>query len=376
MTQNAMPTFTFGGDEADAQDQAKPKGGNFRRAHYFEDPGDGGQVLLRYITDFHAGPQGWLPIQHHNLVPTKPKPADYPSEKWPSVMPAICRYDKAFRGDPAVGRPAVHTDCWVCDTKPEKKWGGWCKPTPRVFAIACLREEVLGTDEMVAGGRIPADMVGKRVGFKNKTREVTYNDKDGNEVTKQELALVVIQKSMTNYFGGLLSIGRVYGTVCDRDYIVQQKGVQKDIEFHHIAMEPGPLKPGTDSWKQYEEALTEQNLSLPDIVVEQASDEWYAKWFDPTKTFKWASGKGSKDAADAQTGSSSSSQASSQQASGGQQSVGTNEVDQDRLRAMTERIRGNSHAKAQETASAPQGDSAPPEQQQAASSAPVGMQEF
>lgn len=313
------------GGEAAREEAAKSQGG-FARTNYLSIE-DGQQEVVRYITDS----PDWIFVDQHAGVPTKNKPKDHEGN-WPESMPAVCRYDAAFKG--------VHSDCYIDDAQIKNQWGRLCKPTVRVWALACLRQEVLWTEEDAANGDCEKDQVGRRRGFTDAMREIDERNEKGEATgnTIQERAIVVVNFAPSNYFNGLQSMYGIYGTVCDRDYVVKRTGKGKDADYDHIPLDPTPnLKPGTDRWDKYAQAVKEQNLDLEAIVSEKASDEYYARFFDPNKE------------APARGGDKKSSKSDTPPAPA---ESGGNDVDQDRLAAMRERVRGHGGDKAKATAAA------------------------
>lgn len=306
-----QPAFRRGGDEA--QEEAKrQQGARFSRTNFLSIE-DGEQAVLRYLTE----KPDWIYVDQHASVPTKPKPADYDG-KWPESMPAVCRHDKAFA--------SMYEDCYICDQMKDvtNQWG---RPVSgkgiRIWALAVLREEVIGSPETTDD----PEMYGKRLGFRDKTREVAEVDDEGKptDKTKEERALVVVNMAPSNYFNGLSATGSVYGTVRDRDYFVKRSGKGNDTAYTHIPLDKTEsLQPGTEKWQRYEEAIAEQKLDLVQIVADRASDEYYARFFDRTKT---APASGSK-----------SANAAAQPAAPAQ--APASDVDEDRLAAMRERVRG------------------------------------
>lgn len=352
-TAAARPTFGRGGESAAEVEEAlnATRGGsNFRRIQYLPKMEQNETIFLRYITDSHE----WMYAMSHQFVPTKEnKPASWPKERsFPKSMPATCRYDDAFKAKPKEGIPAFYNDCYICDAGILNQWNKPCKPGLRVLAIACLREEVLGTQDMVTQGLITAEMVGKRVGFKDATREVEVpekddkgefvKDKDGKVITKTviEPALVVVHMAIKNYFGGLQSMFGLFGTVCDRDFALVRKYEGTDTDYQHIHLAETPNhKPGTESWKRYEVAIKEQGIDLQEILLDKATDEYFATFFDPTKEPPARESKGGDSSGSAQAQPSAPAQ---QQAA-----APTNEVDPDTLAAMRARLQGGTAPAAQ-----------------------------
>jgi hypothetical protein len=304
--------FRKGGDQATkaAENQG---GGRFARVEYLSID-EGEQEVLRYLTD----KDDWIFVDQHASVPTKNKPKDYEGN-WPKSMPAVCRYDEAFEGQ--------FKDCYICDQGLTNQWGRPCKPTIRNWALACIREEVVGTKEMAAAGEIEESQIGKRLGFRDAIREIDERDEKGEPTGKvlQERRIVVVNMAPSNYFNGLSAIASAFGgTICNQDFVVKRTGEGKDAVYTHIGLGiTENLAPGTERWKKYEESMKAQNIDLVKILSDRASDEFYARFFDETKTVP-SKGEGSS------KGESSAPEVPKND---------DTDVDQDRLAAMRERVR-------------------------------------
>ncbi len=356
MTSTAQQSrFSRGGENAEAADEAlraaRGGSGGFRKTNYLPKIGKGKSIFLRYLTE---SPQ-WVYVDSHAFAPTKGAPDWWPKDKnFPEAMPAVCRYDKAFQEvkDETTGEilyPAIYTDCYIDDAKLKNRWDRLCAPAVRVYALAILREEVIGTKEMVAAGQIPAEMEGKRVGLKDSTREVEVpkrddkgefvKDKDDKLVveTITEPAIIVVNQAVGNYFAGLQSLYGMYGSNCDRDYAVKQQDEGKDVEFQHIPLDPIPsLKPGEPAWERYEKAIAEQgeSVDIEAILMDRSSDDFFGLFFDPSKEAKQRGGD-SKSESTSSTGGQSSAPAKQQEA------APSNDVGSDDMLAkMRDRVRG------------------------------------
>lgn len=314
----AAPAFRKGGEAA--QEASKNSGGGFRKTNFFGIE-ENEQAVLRYLTD----KDDWIFVDQHAGAVTKPAPKDFEGN-WPKSMPAVCRHDEAFAG--------MFDGCYICDNKVQNTYGKVSKPTVRIWALACLREEVIGTKELVEQGVCTEDQIGKRIGFTDATRKVPKFDDEGKAIEGEEVeerAIVVVNMAPNNYFNALTATGQVYGgTVCDRDYVVKRSGKGTDTEYSNVPLDATPnLKPGTESWKRYEKAIEEQGLDLGTLVMDRASDEYYGRFWDPAykdpKGEPQASGKEADVPAKADDG-----------------------VDEDRLAAMRERVRATTAPAASE----------------------------
>lgn len=318
MSTATVSRFARGGEQAveaeEALSASRGGGSSFRKTNYLPNIGKGKSIVLRYL----LGSEDWYYVQSHPGAPTKGAPESWPKErKFPESMPAVCRYDDAFKAmkaDPSRGimedLPAVYTDCYICDAKLQNKWGRDCNPVVRVYTLAIIREEVIGTQEMVAKGQIKPEQVGHAVGYRDATREVevpkkddkgeVLKDKDGKTVTETivEPAIIVVNQAVNNYFQGLQSLHGIYRSkgesLTDRDFIVQQNGEGKDVDYQHIPLDPiASLKPGQPAWERYEKAIAEQgdSVNIETILLDRSSDDFFATFFDPSKAAPARDGK-------------------------------------------------------------------------------------
>lgn len=264
------PDFRRGGEAA--AEASKSKGGP-RGARFFS-LGDGETAILRLLTD---NPD-WIFVDQHSSIPTKPKPADWGDRSWPESMTAVCRKDKAFGG--------IYSDCYACNLTGTNKWGGkLSKTTIRVWALAVVREEVLGDGTEEMGG---PEKKGKRIGCQDKMVEVEVHDKDGKATGEKRLEreYVILNFADKNFFAPFSAFYATYGTVCDRDYVIRRTGKDKDTTYNPVPMDPTPnLAPGTERWKEkYLDDMAEKGIDLAKIVASKADDEYFALFLDPGKS--------------------------------------------------------------------------------------------
>jgi hypothetical protein len=254
------------------------KGGNFARTQFLKLE-DGESAIVRFLTDANPdenGDGGWITVDQHQMVPTKGRPADLKAESgWPERMGAVCRKDPAFKD-------ASGNTCYICEfmkttekgtEKPFKKGG-------RSWAWACLREEVKEN--------------GKVIGIKDKTRQVVHLDADGKpgaEVTEKDI--VVCNFGHKNFFGHLEGFAGHYGTALDRDYIIKRKGDgPSDTNYQIIPLDPITMDDGSvydvrrpEILQRYGfESAQAADLALQADIASRASEEFYARFFDPRVT--------------------------------------------------------------------------------------------
>lgn len=309
-----VPAFGRGGAAAE---EAAKSGSRFARLNYFQ-VDDGKTIIVRFLTDS----DDWYWVKQHPSVPTKNAPADNKGN-WPSAMPAVCRHDKAFVD--------MYTDCYICDapimnphdnTKP-------LKAALRVWALALEREAV------VEGG------VTK--GYKTVMEELPERNDKGDETGKliRQAKILVVNMGVKNFFGGLQGLYTAFGTVCDRDYMIRRTGSGLDTDYQIIPLDKTlGVEPGTETWAKFEKAIIDQGIDLGVIMADRATDEYYARFFDPSKSAPQQSSNGGAPAmvSTAPAGAPASEQAQTPQ---------TGVVDPARLAAMRDRVRNTAAPAAQ-----------------------------
>lgn len=251
---------------AEASAEASKGGGQFAKTHYLSIE-DGKSEILRFLTD----KDDWIVVNQHQMVKTKPKPQGFEGN-WPDRMGAVCRADEAFEG--------MFSDCFICeflvDGKTLKKPGG------RTWALACLREQVLGDGSPDMGG---PELKGKVVGVRDQVREIAKVDKEGKPTgeTTLEKAIVIVNQGYKNFFSALSGFAGHYGTVLDRDYLVKRSGDDTSTTYQIIPLDPIEVDDkGTKYDLRNPEFLAAYGdvADLGELVTERASDEFYARFFD------------------------------------------------------------------------------------------------
>lgn len=232
---------------------------------------EGDRVFVRPITEADE----WLYLDMHQFVPTKDKPDDYEG-KWPEKMSAVCQNDPAFFDDAAGRFMDGFGDCYICKAPQYKALDRFKKPisktSTRGWGLMCLREAVQEDGRIVA--------------FKDSIVDIRVG-KGNDQKTEQVRNIVVAQMSWKNFWANLNTQYGAHGTVRDRDYLVTVTGEGTDKNFTFINLDPivnddgSRHEPGSESWKVYEEACEKQGLDLMKIITEQASPEYYDKFFRP-----------------------------------------------------------------------------------------------
>lgn len=290
MSDTKTPSFRRGGDAAE---EAAKSGGNFSRDTFFALE-DGEGVYVRFVTD----EPDWISVDQYSFLPTKPAPAGWKGN-WPKHMSAVSRSDEAFTG--------MFADDYAKEFMRDRE-GKPFKPSSRTWAYVCLREEVK------EDGRI--------VGFRDKTREISY-EKDGKTVTEVVKDIRIVNLGWKNFFAPIKGYAKHYGTLLDRDIYIKRKGSgQNDTTYETVPMDPTP------SWDLRNPEVAAQykpERPLEEVVTERASDDYYRRFFDHRFTVE-IDDKGGERAAEAPG------------APVAQQTRPATDVDQSRVASLADRV--------------------------------------
>lgn len=272
-----MANFRKGGKQA--EEIANQQKMVFSKVNWL-DLSDKESVVLRLLDDS----DDWLYVMQHNFVPTKGAPEGASSEersKFPARMSGVCRMDEGFQ-DPDT-KEWQFPDCFICDHM--KKDDGKKYPRSlRLWARAVERDPVIGTQEHVDAGQIKENRVGHVVGYTDKLVEVPILDDDKKPTGKVTVQrkIIVLRFGMQNFFGALQGAYDVYGTVLDRDYKVTRKNSGKETEYSIIPLNPTANFDLRDPKikEKYEQYCTDAGVDVPATIENQASDEFYERFFD------------------------------------------------------------------------------------------------
>lgn len=260
--------------EHEEQQRAAAISGKANRLDYFKvDKGD--TVYVRFLTD--GDDDGWIKVAQHNYARCKPAPEGVKS--WPKGLTGVCRYDGQIRE--ILGT----SDCYICDNEvPSGSREEFAKPTNRVWALAVLRHRVIGDGSEELGG---PDFDGKFLGYDDVWEEYTVLDAKGEPTNEkaERPKIVIVNMAWNNFFQPLSSMYQMYGTVCDRDFAIKRTGDGRDTAYSIMPLDKTEgLEPGSQSWKErYTDQLEQRDITLEKIVLDLASDEHYARFFDATK---------------------------------------------------------------------------------------------
>lgn len=271
---------------AQAIEQSEKQEAAARKAAYSADRidylkvADGDSAHIRLLTP----PSEWIKVAQHSYVKTKAAPSGVKS--WPKGMGAVCRNDKQIGYD----------DCYVCaQNLPSADRSDFAKPSPRCWALAALRKPVRGDGSEALGG---PDKQGVLLGYTNVLEEYEILDKDRKPTGKraERLGLVIVNFTWKQLFATFAHSEENYvGGALGRDFKIMRTGQGTDTEYTVLAMDPSEedaegniLKPGSKGWQLYTDEMKRRGIDpdnqLEKLVMDQASAEHYARWFDPTVT--------------------------------------------------------------------------------------------
>jgi hypothetical protein len=262
-----MPEFRRGAEEAEAAHEAAKGAG---RAQFIT-IADKETVIFRLLTEIDQ----WIDCEVHMGVPTKKAPEGFKGQ-WPQAMSAVCQNDVMFRtmkdGD-SPGRPTGayepgYGDCYIHEHMADVmgKFGRpVSKTSPTVWALCVVREAVRNPETK------------KITGFQDKMEEWT----DDKGVKHRIPVVRILSQRFGNFFGAIKQSAYIEERVCHRDFYAKRDG--NDYEITGLTPTPDH-EPGTPSWKLYDQTLELTGFSLEKTIIEQSSPEYYARFFDPTKT--------------------------------------------------------------------------------------------
>lgn len=289
-----MANFARGGQDAKEAAREQASHGGFKKINYLR-LADGESKVIRLIDDHDE----WIWIHQHSMVPTKGAPEDYKPESgksWPANMGAVCRKSQTRNGELVF--PEYAGECFICDemTNPKNKRGKYY-PSIRVWARAVVRKEIKGTEAMIKSKDNPDGIepweVGQTVGLVDAEVEVEETDAEGKSTgsTRMEKDVVVLNFGMGNFFSKFQACAEAYGTVLDRDYRVTRDGEGLETDYHPIGMDK--LYDNGVLFTLQDPKVREPYLKVVDlesIIEEQASDDYYDKFFDTRHPFPASKG--------------------------------------------------------------------------------------
>jgi hypothetical protein len=331
--------FQRGAQAAQEEINASKSGGDFERVEFLSQilKKEGDQIVLRFVHDGHE----WYFAKEHfeDTKAADPNWDDDAKKKWPLRMPAVCRHDKNIAADECFWCDVAHTITPNPKTKDFKRESMRGKYFPRVkYRIpAVVRKPIIVTQEMIDSGEVPAvkrirgeerSMLDMIIGYEDEMIEVDEKDADGKSTGRKVMRprVILCAQSHDNFVAGLqadweASCDTGTGTILDRDFRCKRTGEGFDVKYPLSALPITPehdLSDPTPVWclqhdrraegaegalvcsecaGDAEEAeatgepfvmpklvplVTRYNfLDIESMITEQASEDYYARFFDP-----------------------------------------------------------------------------------------------
>ena len=283
------PMFREGIDAAEEAGARK----SFGRSYDYFSLDDGKSIDGRFISEARPVPsdspvygriRGWLTVKQHNQMPTRPAPSTLKEgQRWPKSMGGVCRHDKAFS--------SMYTDCYVCDVYNVSS-GKVNKPKDRTWGLFLVREAIIDK--------------GVLVGMRDVIEEIEVTGEDGQTKKITRPKILVVNQAWSTFWAHYSTHVDMHGTVLNRDFRIVRRGTELDTDYPPAAFDPMPLE-GTNEPLDFRNpahlAAYDEKYGkdwIPDlgaIVADKASDEYYARFFDPTKPFPVREGEKSEDGA-------------------------------------------------------------------------------
>lgn len=263
-----MPSFSRGDEAAEARASSGGFAGRLRYLSQDVQTGKDNPTFFRVISER----EDLITADIHMGIPTKEKPDGY-TGTWPAKMSAVCPNDKAFavkdEKEKVIGweQPDTHYGhCYIHEHMGDQL-DQFNRPLSRASAVThglvVLRDPVRNDKGAV-------------IGFKDKIEE--YEDRDGNKHNVPAIRLAA--QKWTNFWGPIKAANYISGTFCGRDYMMTKVGTEVTV----TPLDPTPEhNPETPSWKDYTDAMDLMRVDVIATLAEQASEEHFARFFDPTK---------------------------------------------------------------------------------------------
>lgn len=260
-------------------------GSSFMRLPYFSLK-DGERKFVQFITDCDE----WHTVDTHAMVPTKAQPAGWTS-KWPATVQPVCRLTKMEDGLP------LFPDCYVCSDIPDPRDSSKpFKRATRTWSLGVIVEEVFGDGSDKLGG---PSRLGKRFGFRMKTVESTTPE--GEKVNVPDIQVFTF--AWGNFYAAIDGAASINdGTITNLIFAIQRSGTGTDTKYvpssvgvqtrnfneeKYLKMCGIELKDGKKIYPPH--------MDIPKMIMDRASDDYFARFIDPTKTVEVKPEKKSND---------------------------------------------------------------------------------
>jgi hypothetical protein len=277
----------------DSAKEASARGPSSRKVEFLRMEAD--QLLFcRFLTDYYE----IMDVMVHTMYPTKPKPEGHEGN-WPKTISTVCRNTKM--GDE---RPMFPDGCYCC-LHPRLDDGKPRGAIPRTYGLLVVREEVIsdGTDKFAIPGSNPVRIIpkGQRAGFRDKKREYQAFDFNTNQpigVPEMIPEVLMAEMGWNNFWVAAEGISQLFGSICSQEITIRRTGSgMNDTKYQIVGLGPssydmrepqnlakyGIKVTGYDDLGRPQKEYPPE-YSLPHILYARASDDYYARWVDPTKT--------------------------------------------------------------------------------------------
>lgn len=237
---------------------------------------DGELVYVQFILN----PEEWISPFVHAAVPTKAKPAEV-TGNWPAAMSAVCRKTKMGDGLP------MFDDCYICEhILPDNDK---VKAKKRTYSFGVRRSEVLGDGSEDKGG--PAKK-GKRIGFAIETVQAPKRDEKNKIIegeTEETPRFELFTMGWGNFWQKVDAACVAFGgTVTNQIFAIQRMGVGLKTDYGITPVKQTPQDFADPEFSaKYGIKGTAPNrefpphLDLSEVVWNNASDEFYERFFVP-----------------------------------------------------------------------------------------------
>lgn len=243
---------------------------------------DGESYLLRFATEI----TDLTTMSVHRFMPTKPKPESCDWDKWPDKMWAVCQRDNAFRVRDRQGNLTDefedgYGDCYLCNT-----YGGVMESVQNKFKKDKGRPDTLTYGLAVLCKVLNDPATGNVTGFAEETAEFKPGEDvivGGETVAKKgeivQLPKIVLIAMRYSSFWHPVQATAFLPPKIIRDKVFTVSRKENDYTITPVATDP----PGTQAWKKYEDALVITGFDLDPYLLDHATPDHYAKFFDPAR---------------------------------------------------------------------------------------------
>lgn len=219
---------------------------------------------------FLLEPDEWISVDVHQMYPTKGKPEGYEGN-WPKVMSPICRKSKMADGLP------IEDDCYCCE-HPQLNDGKVRRPSHRTFSLLVIRDEVRED--------------GKRKGFTDRMKTVAVLGEDGKPTGEEKTVpdIRIVELGWQNFYSKLEGPAEVFGTVLNQEFNIKKTGKNLDTDYAVTGLGPTNVWDDAKLAEKYGVKIVDgvriwpKDYDLSRMVMNRASDEFYARWIDPSKS--------------------------------------------------------------------------------------------